>query len=1194
LDRAENTAVRRAGILDSGNHRLGRPGEGTRDMASARVSRIVALAGALLTLCLILGALSAAAADEPRGLEYHSSFGPDGTEATAFGALGSVAVDQSSGTVYLIDRSTESLYKFDGDGQPVAFGGSAAYISGNAITGLSLYGGANESQVAVDPATHTVYVTTSDDVIRAFHENGEPAEFTAGDGAGTSSLPVGGELLGVAVDGNGDIYASDYLGPIKVFASSGALITEFETERPDSLAVAPDGDLYVSAYSGLVRKFTPSEFPVTSATTYVPDPEHLEEAVSGAVAVDPVTSNVYVTEQVAQTGRVRVYSPNGTLLTTIGEAEYVGQVGVAVWGATGRVYLSTDVDDPTHGTSTWKVEIYAPEEIFVGAPTVVATSVSKVTADTATLAAQINPNTLATTYRFEYGTADCATSPCTAVPAAAAPAGSGRKPVIVSQPISGLEPGTTYHYRVIAENSADVTAGPDSTFVTQVGGLGFELSDSRAWEMVSPPQKFGGTIGASSAGITQAAENGDGIAYLTVGSLEREPEGSRAIEPASVLGRRGPDGAWQSEDMTVPHAAATGSLAVGSEYDLFDWNLGSGLLQPRDSTPLSDQASERGPYLRENTIPPRYTPLVTGKEGYANVPPGTVFGTGNRFEQLGAIDVRGANEALTDVALGSKVPLVAGAPPVGAGVQLYDWEAGQLLPISVLPAPEGSGIVEGVLGSEQGTVRHAISEDGTRVFWSPGNIGTGSVNFTGLYVRDPKAGESARLDVTEEDGSGEGAVSPMFQAASADGTVVYFTDPQRLTADASPTGRDLYRCELPKGPVASGCQSLIDVSAPATGSEESAEVQGLASGLSEDGSRVYFVAKGDLDAGAGSRGENSVAGEPNLYLWSEGEGLRFIATLSNEDDRSWGRVHGDTPGYEANLVADASPNGRYFTFMSLRSLTGAANIDASNGQAVEQVFLYDAQADSLACASCDPTGASPVGDFSPPHAVDLHGLWSGRLIGASLSEAAVSAGDQLARYPAYRPRVVHDNGRVFFNAVGGLVPADSNREWDVYQYEPRGVGGCDSGSAGAATSRSNDACLSLISSGAGEGDSAVFDASASGDDVFFLTRARLSVLDKDTVNDIYDARVNGIPATLSPVSECAGEACQHPNDQPDPPVSASEAFHSAGAALICPKGKRKVRGRGEVRCVRKQTHHRHRGHRRHQHQRGDHNVGTSR
>ena len=95
---------------------------------------------------------------------------------------------------------------------------------------------------------------------------------------------------------------------------------------------------------------------------------------------------------------------------------------------------------------------------------------------TATLRAQINPNTLETTYHFEYGLEDCALSACTSTPEGTIPA--AHKPVAVSpQEIAGLQPGTTYHYRVVAENAKGETKGPDKTFTTPRSGLGFSLAD---------------------------------------------------------------------------------------------------------------------------------------------------------------------------------------------------------------------------------------------------------------------------------------------------------------------------------------------------------------------------------------------------------------------------------------------------------------------------------------------------------------------------------------------------------------------------------------------------------------------------------------------------------------------------------------------------------------------------------------------
>jgi len=146
----------------------------------------------------------------------------------------------------------------------------------------------------------------------------------------------------------------------------------------------------------------------------------------------------------------------------------------------------------------------------------------------------------------------------------------------------------------------------------------------------------------------------------------------------------------------------------------------------------------------------------------------------------------------------------------------------------------------------------------------------------------------------------------------------------------------------------------------------------------------------------------------------------------------------------------------------------------------------------------------------------------------------------------YRPRAVLDNGRVFFNAFDGLVPADSNGEWDVYQYEPVGVGNCQASSGGASVVPSAGGCVSLISSGTAEEEAAFFDASVTGDDAFFWTPAQLSVLDEDHELDIYDGRVNGVAATLAPKTECLGEACQPAALILSVPNPASASFKGEG------------------------------------------------
>lgn len=63
------------------------------------------------------------------------------------------------------------------------------------------------------------------------------------------------------------------------------------------------------------------------------------------------------------------------------------------------------------------------------------------------------------------------------------------------------------------------------------------------------------------------------------------------------------------------------------------------------------------------------------------------------------------------------------------------------------------------------------------------------------------------------------------------------------------------------------------------------------------------------------------------------------------------------------------------------------------------------------------------------------------------------------------------------------------------------------------------------------------DASASGDDVFFITRQALVAQDGDDALDVYDARVNG-GFQAPPVPPCGGEACR-------PPVTPAPAIYQA-------------------------------------------------
>ncbi|HET6869365.1 MAG TPA: hypothetical protein VFH80_25870, partial [Solirubrobacteraceae bacterium] len=108
-------------------------------------------------------------------------------------------------------------------------------------------------------------------------------------------------------------------------------------------------------------------------------------------------------------------------------------------------------------------------------PAVTTSSTSDVSKSSATVSGTVNPNGQSTTYFFEYGTT---TSYGTQTNATGV--GSGNTPVGVHQSIFGLSPNTTYHYRLVATNSAGTTKGTDQTLTTpsttpsQVAVLGHE------------------------------------------------------------------------------------------------------------------------------------------------------------------------------------------------------------------------------------------------------------------------------------------------------------------------------------------------------------------------------------------------------------------------------------------------------------------------------------------------------------------------------------------------------------------------------------------------------------------------------------------------------------------------------------------------------------------------------------------------
>ncbi len=331
---------------------------------------------------------------------------------------------------------------------------------------------------------------------------------------------------------------------------------------------------------------------------------------------------------------------------------------------------------------------------------------------------------------------------------------------------------------------------------------GLALPDGRAWELVSPADKRGAVIvPIVEAGLDQAAGDGAAFTFLTSLPTEAEPQGYGDL--VQVLARRNGGGGWSSEDLGLPRSAPVGVFAgKGHEYRFFSEELSTavaepfGAFSPPKSGEASPPASGRTPYVRNDQagfLGGRLEPLVTGcpplgqlcppelQEG-ADVPPGTEFN--GEESAAGNATFVGATPDAEHVVLSSSVQLTQAAAPFGG---LYEWSAlapasDRLRLVSVLP--EGAGVAPTPVLAGAGA-GNAVSSDGSRVFYA-----TAAGH---LYMRDVP-GEATELLDAPETGSVPANGGAQFQAANAGGTEVFFTDRERLVAEAGLSGHHRSVC----------------------------------------------------------------------------------------------------------------------------------------------------------------------------------------------------------------------------------------------------------------------------------------------------------------------------------------------------------------------------------------------------------------
>lgn len=1216
---------------------LGFPkGEGVR-----RLHTRIGIAALLIALAVLLAGSSRADAAQiviPQG----APFGPDGTSATDFGFAVDLDVDPAEDRLYVFDRDpSPAIRAFDLPGHTLTGGAFPLSVPGTSISGIgvdrtlspsstagNLYYASESAQKvfgftsvgteltgnfpldpaapknlcdpAVDSAGNIYVADSSIGALRKYDSTGNPL--------GTIITTGVASPCRIAFDSNDDVFVSSYGGPVWKYTAASGYSNGTQIYSGAAYGFAVDTTkiphrLYITHVGGV--------------STYQVDGTALSQFDFGGkqgqvwfrgIAIDPDTGLIYTSDSVNSQVHVFGYATvpdsttgiaddlTGTAATLNGVVdpqgfevtdcrfEYVTQSEFQLRGfanaesvdctpdpgsGTGGVAVSASIAGLTPGTG-YRFRLTAanangsgPLGTDIGfttaGPQIQGTTATQISATGATLEASVNPSGEATGYLFEYVTAaefeQNGYANAAAIPAVPVGIGSGSAYVPVSQSLGGLALDTGYHFRVRATNPSGVSLGPDTVFSTSpLGqpvscpnplfhtGPAAELFNCRAYEQVSPLDKNGYDV--SSYAPILARADGSRVAYSSFTGAFADPRAG-AFPGAYIASRAGNWGTENVSPPVEPQSQVWSGEVIGASGDLSKQLVVSN----RQLTP--EAVNNRINIYVHDSADDSYELVATAPAGVTG--PGLIHpasGNGNHTGFSGASFDGSRLFFSTPVRLDSVPP----PPSLGGGNNtiLYEFSEGQLKLVGILPdetvaetrsvagVPPQTGGADDFQGDSV-VAFHPVSEDGNRVYWTTGDP---DFNAPGpLYLR-----ENGVTTLVSERASDSSAQNATFWYGSAGG-VAYFTSAGRLTPDASQVGQDLYRYDPDTGELA----NLTADGADAGG----ADVQNVL-GVSRDGTFVYFIANGVLAPGAtpgecpGLNDQQKDGQKCSLYVWHNGE-TRLIGGIGSLSRQFLGPY----PGVVLTNVPfrtdwRVSANGRYLGFLFGGEITGPNPQDATGvtnpitGWDFKRAYLYDYQAGTLECASCPPGGAAHVGDpqLGLPPSNFSNKVFATSQIGLT--------------------RNVSNAGQFFFATTDALVARDTNEKQDVYEFDNGQIG--------------------LISGGRDLNDSYFGDASASGDDVFFLTREGLVGQDIDANYDLYDARAGGGIAdqlTAAVGAVCQGDACQGAfTSPPAGPGPGTSVFSGPGDPT--PKHKR----------PKHKKHRKHKKHHKHHHHRADHRGGA--
>ena len=439
------------------------------------------------------------------------------------------------------------------------------------------------------------------------------------------------------------------------------------------------------------------------------------------------------------------------------------------------------------------------------------------------------------------------------------------------------------------------------------------LPDCRAYEMVSPVEKGGAAAGLTlSVGGGAISADGNMITFSGLGHGALE---GPFVATRTALG-------WTSQPAAPGESDFTPELSEEATCTLTE--LHTSRVGAFCALRNANGTSWYTPYYRED---PSSTAQIANNpvyEGSSVDLSHLVFQMLSPGEHLLPGDNSSNETESTNGAAG--IYEVVGAGTSSPRLQLVNVDnEGNYLPVG-----ESGGIGGGRLLSA--SQYQAISQDGGTIFFTTTTrVGGDST----IYARVDGASTVAISNPSPSECttcSTEGKAAT-FQAASADGTKVFFTTEQQLLNSDTDATSDLYEYDFARPPG----HNLIQVSAGGAGDPTpgaGAEVQGVVA-VSSDGSHVYFTARGVLTTLPNGDGQVAAAGAENAYVYDTDTGqTQFVAQLAGSE------LDAASPH-----LAQTTPDGRYLVFDT------SARLTADDTSEAQDVYRYDAQTGELSRVS---------------------------------------------------------------------------------------------------------------------------------------------------------------------------------------------------------------------------------------------------